>query len=55
MEELRLIAGATRTPSLTTRDILSVIFRQRRVVTVSLPGGVRGVHRLSMVVADLSR
>ncbi len=35
MEELRLIAGATRTPSLTTRDLLSVIFRQLRVATVT--------------------
>src|ERR1019366_8276544 len=36
MEELRLIAGATRTPPLTMRDLLAVIFRQLRVVTISL-------------------
>jgi uncharacterized protein involved in exopolysaccharide biosynthesis len=35
MEELRLIAGATRTPPLTMRDLLAVIFRQLRVVTIS--------------------
>ena len=36
MEELRLIAGATRTPPFTMRDLLAVIFRQLRVVTISL-------------------
>jgi uncharacterized protein involved in exopolysaccharide biosynthesis len=35
MEELRLIAGATRTPPLTMRDLLAVIFRQLRVITIS--------------------
>ncbi len=34
MEELRIIAGATRTPSLTMRDLLAVIFRQFRAAAI---------------------
>ena len=35
MEDLQLIAGPTRTPSLTMRDLLAVVFRQLRILIVS--------------------
>lgn len=35
MEELRVIAGSTRLPSVTARDLLAVIFRQRRLQAIT--------------------
>jgi uncharacterized protein involved in exopolysaccharide biosynthesis len=43
MDELRLIPGSARIPSPTMRDLLAVLFRQRRLILISFVGILFGL------------